>query len=217
MKSKNTLFTATLSSHRLKAAVLASLITLPIAQSVLADEIVEQIELGLELYQEEDYGGAITELEFALNDIRKLLSDRIAETFPEPPEGWSAGDAESSGGGAAIMMGGTTMLERQYRENDGSGQLKASMMIDNPMVQGMAAMFNNPALLAAQPNIERVRMGRESAIVKWEANRSRAEVTMLLDSRILIQVQGQNLESQDVAVELIRSWDIGAVREQAAR
>lgn len=200
-----------------RGGVLLAALLLSVSTVAAADEVVEQIELGLELYQEEDYGGALTELEFAINDIRKLLSERIAETFPEPPEGWSGGEAESTGGGAAAMMGGGTMLERQYREDDGGGQLKASMMIDNPMVQGMAAMFNNPALLAAQPNTERVRLGRESAIVKWEPNRSRADVTMLLDGRILIQVEGQNLESQDVAVELLRNWDIGAVREQAAR
>ncbi|MEL7979852.1 hypothetical protein AAG584_07390 [Vreelandella titanicae] len=197
--------------------LLASALVLPVSTVAVADEVVEQIELGLELYQEEDYGGALTELEFAISDIRKLQSNRLAETFPMPPEGWEAEDAESNGGGAAAMMGGGAMLERQYSESDGSGRLKASIMIDNPMVQGMAALFNNPAMLTAQPNTERVRMGRESAIVKWEPNRSQAEVTMLLDGRILIQVEGESLASQDMAVELMRSWDIDAVREQAGR
>lgn len=199
-------------------AALGTALVWPLAGQA-QDEVVEQIELGLEFYQEEDYGGAITELEFAINDIRKLMSGRIAGTFPEAPAGWSAGEPQAAGGGgaAAMLGGGGTMLERQYREEDGNGQLEAALMIDNPMVQGMAAMFNNPALVAAQPDLERVRMGRESAMVKWEAERSRAEVTLLLDGRILMQVKGQNLDSQDVAVELMRDWDIAAVREQAAR
>ncbi|HLV18168.1 MAG TPA: hypothetical protein VKY70_11970, partial [Pseudomonas sp.] len=86
------------------------------ALSAQADDVTEQIELGLELYQEQEYGAAITELEFAINDIRKLMSGRIADTFPEPPEGWSAGEAASSGGGggAATMFGaGGTTLERE--------------------------------------------------------------------------------------------------------
>ncbi|MBF8221091.1 hypothetical protein [Halomonas sp. 328] len=205
-------------NRRLGIAALGTALLLPL--TVLAqDEVVEQIEQGLELYQAEDYGGAITELEFAINDIRQLMSGRIATTFPEAPAGWSADEVESAGGGgAAAMLGsGGTMLERKYRQDDGNGQLEATMMIDNPMVQGMAAMFNNPALVAAQPNTERVRMGRESAIVKWESNRSRAEVTLLLDGRILMQVKGQNLESQEAAVELMRGWDLDAVRQQAAR
>ena len=39
-----------------------------------SDEVTEQIELGLELYQEQEYGAAITELEFAISDIRELMS-----------------------------------------------------------------------------------------------------------------------------------------------
>lgn len=205
-------------NRRLRIAAVGSALLLPMT-ALAQDEVVEQIELGLELYQDEDYGGAITELEFAINDIRKLMSGRIAATFPEAPDGWTADEVASAGGGgaAAMLGGGGTMLERKYLQDDGSGQLEASMMIDNPMVQAMAAMFNNPALVAAQPNTERVRMGRESAIVKWEPNRSQAEVTLLLDGRILMQVKGQNLESQEVAVELMRGWDLAAVREQAAR
>ncbi len=66
-----------------------------------SDEVTEQIELGLELYQEQEYGAAITELEFAISDIRELMAGRIGETFPEPPEGWSAAEVASSGGGGA--------------------------------------------------------------------------------------------------------------------
>lgn len=203
---------------RLGVAALGAALLWPMAVQA-QDEVIEQIELGLELYQEEEYGAAITELEFAINDIRKLMSGRIGATFPDAPDGWTAGEVESAGGGAAAMLGGAggTMLQRQYREQDGNAQLEASLMIDNPMVQGMAAMFSNPALIAAQPNMERVRLGRESAIVKWEPDRSRVEATLLLDGRILMQVKGQNLASQDVAVELLSAWDLAAVREQAAR
>lgn len=213
MKTKITL------TH-LKAAVLASVITLPVAQSALADEVIEQIELGLELYQEQEYGAAITELEFAIEDMRKMMSGLIAQTFPEAPSGWTAQEASSgsNGGGAAAMFGaGGTSLERVYQQEDGNGQLTASMMLDSPLIQSMGAMFNNPAIIAAQPNMERVRLGREAAVVKWEPERSRAEVTLMLDGRIMMQVKGENLDSQEVAVDLMRDWDLAAVREQSAR
>lgn len=112
---------------------------------------------------------------------------------------------------------GGTSLERTYQQDDGDGQITASMMLDSPLIQSMGAMFNNPAMIAAQPNMERVRLGREAAVVKWEPERSHAEVTLLLDGRIMMQVKGENLESQDVAVDLMRDWDLAAVREQSAR
>lgn len=209
----------TLPTCRIKAVALASVLMLPAAQTVLADDIVEQIELGLELYQEQEYGAAITELEFAIEDMRKMMSGLIAQTFPDAPDGWTAREATSgSAGGAAAMFGaGGTSLERVYQQDDGDGQLTASMMLDSPLIQSMGALFNNPAMIAAQPDMERIRLGREAAVVKWEPERSRAEVTLLLDGRIMMQVKGENLASQDVAVDLMRSWDLAAVREQSAR
>ncbi|MDY7116668.1 hypothetical protein RAN53_09920 [Halomonas sp. SSL-5] len=184
-----------------------------------SDEVTEQIELGLELYQEQEYGAAITELEFAIGDIRKLMSARIGETFPEPPEGWSAAEVASSGGGGAAAMfgGGGSMLEREYQQEGGEGRLTAKLMIDNPMIQAMSAMFNNPAMIAAQPNMERIRIGRDSALLKWQPERGSAEVSFLMDGRILMQIDGQGLEASDPAVELLEAWDLDAVREQAAR
>jgi hypothetical protein len=189
--------------------------------SALADPVVEQINQALELYESQEYGAAITELEFAVNDMRKLLSEGIAATFPDPPEGWSAMavDASSESSGAAALFGGSmgTTLDRQYTEDEGSGTLTATLTMDNPMVQGMAALFNNPAMLAAQPNVERLRIGRESGMLKWEPESSRAEATLMLDGRIMMQVVGENLESPNIAGDLLKAWDIKAVREQSAR
>jgi hypothetical protein len=189
--------------------------------SAFADAVSDQINQGLELYQSDDYGAAITELEFAINDIRKLMSERIADTFPEAPAGWSAQAAESSSesAGAAALFGGSvgTMLERTYTQDAGDGTLTATLTIDNPMLQGMAALLNNPMLMAAQPNTERLRIGRESGMLKWEPDEQRAEATLMLDGRIMMQVSGENLESADVAAELLKAWDVDAVRAQSAR
>ncbi|MGS2743458.1 hypothetical protein ACU6TU_07670 [Halomonas sp. LS-001] len=204
----------------LKTGVLATVLALPLSQHALADEVVEQIELGLELYHEQEFGAAITELEFAIEDMRKMMSDLVAQTFPDAPDGWTANEATSgsAGGGAAAMFGGGgTTLERIYDQDNGNGQMTASMMLDSPLIQSMGALFNNPAMIAAQPDMERIRLGREAAVVKWEPERSRAEVTLLLDGRIMMQVRGENIESQDAAVDLMRDWDLAAVREQSAR
>src|SRR5690554_3434228 len=201
------------------SGVLAASLGISAAAMGQSDEVTEQIELGLELYQEQEYGAAITELEFAISDIRELMAGRIGETFPAPPAGWSAAEVASSGGGgaAARFGGGGSMLEREYQQEGGEGRLTAKLMIDNPMIQAMSAMFNNPALIAAQPNMERIRIGRDSALLKWDPERGNAEVSFLMDGRILVQVDGQGLESSDPAVALLKAWDLDALREQAAR
>ena len=203
------------------AFVVLSSFALVSPNSVLADAVEEQIQQGLDLYQNQDYGAAITELEFAISDIRKRMSELIAETFPSAPSGWSAGDVSSASeaAGAAALFGGSmgTMIERPYTQDDGNGQITATLTIDNPMVQGMAAFFNNPMLMSAQPNTERLRIGRETAMLKWEPAQSQAEATLLLDGRIMLQVKGNRLDSPDVVADLLKDWDIEAVRERSAR
>ncbi len=202
--------------------LIATMIAGATSGPVLADQVVEQVKQGLELYQSKEYGAAITELEFAISDMQKLISEGIAETFPDAPSGWSAlpVDASSdSGGGAAALFGGSmgTILERQYTQDDGDGSLTATLTMDNPMIQGMAALFNNPAMLAAQPNVERIRIGRETGMLKWEPDAESAEATLMLDGRIMIQVTGKNLDSPDVTANLLKAWDIETLREQSAR
>lgn len=209
------------SPNRTRLLLIPAIIASAISAPVVADQVVEQINQGLELYRSKEYGAAIKELEFAITDMRKLISESIAATFPDAPAGWTAlpVDGSSDSSGAAALFGGSmgTVLERQYTQDDGNGNLTATLSMDNPMIQGMAALFNNPAMLAAQPNVERLRVGRETGMLKWEPSAAKAEATLMLDGRIMMQVVGKNLDSPEVASDLLKAWDIKAVREQAAR
>lgn len=198
------------------AAMIAS------GSAMAADNISEQIELGLELYQDGDYGEAITELEFAIADIRKLMSGRIAESFPDAPSGWTALETASSGGSEAGMgflgaLGGSNSLARHYEQEGGDGKIEATVDVDNPMIQGLAAMMSNPALLAAQPNTERIRVGRETGSLTWDPDQKRAEAILMIDGRIMIKVTGNQLSDPDPVRALLNNWDIKALRAAAAR
>ncbi|MGM0561816.1 MAG: hypothetical protein ACQETX_12200 [Pseudomonadota bacterium] len=189
----------------------------------LADDVTEQINLGLELYEDGDFGAAIVELEFAIEDIRDAMNAQIGKTFPEAPDGWTALEPDSGGGsgaGAAGLLGGLgggSNISRSYTENDGEGAMQAAIMIDNPMMQSLAAMMNNPSMFAAQPNVERMRVGRERGMLKWDEEQSSAEANLMIDGRIMLQVTGNNLESADQVEALMKSWDLDALRSSAAQ
>ena len=199
----------------LAGGALAALAPSPLAPARAADGVTEQIDQGRAYYEEGDYADAITELEFAINEIRGKLAGLYADTLPEAPEGWSAGEPELQAG--AAMFGGGTVIGREYREEGGGrGRVQAQLMVDNPMVQGMAAMFSNPALLAAQPDVERVRVGRDSAILEWEADRNAGEITLLLGGgRGLARLEGRGIAGKRLLVDLLEAWDLRAVKDIA--
>jgi len=192
------------------ALVVGSLAPAPAA----ADDIREQLELAIELYDEGDYAGSITELQFAIGEIQSLLGGAFAQTFPPAPAGWTA--AEPSREAGAAFLGGGTMINRRYSEDAGSGSMEAQLIIDNPMIQGMAALFSNPAMLAANPNMQRVRMGRDNAILEFDEAAGRGEITyMAAGGRAMLKVEGRNLASGDQLVELLRAWDMDGLRAAA--
>lgn len=204
----------------LAVCAVAGVVTLSPAK---ADEVTEQINLGLELYESEAFGAAIVELEFAIEDIRDAMNEQIGTTFPDAPEGWTAMDPETGGGGggkaAGLLggLGGGSNISRSYTEDEGEGVMQAAIMLDNPMMQSLAAMMNNPSMFAAQPNVERLRVGRERGMLKWEEEQGSAEANVMIDGRIMLQVTGNNLDSADRVEELMQSWDLEALRSSAAR
>ena len=179
-----------------------------------ADDIREQLELAIELYDEGDYAGTITELQFAIGEIQSLLGGAFAETFPPAPAGWTAAEASREAG--AAFMGGGTIVNRRYSEDGGSGTMEAQLIIDNPMIQGMAALFSNPAMLAANPNMQRVRMGRENAILEFDEASGRGEVTYMAGGgRAMLKVEGRNLAAADQLIDLLQAWDMEGLRAAA--
>ena len=195
--------------HRTIVLVLALAVPALSPPPAHADDVAAQVDTALGYYKEGDLAGAIDELQFVINAIRGELGTRYAKTFPPPPAGWEAEDA-SQGEGAAFMGGGT-MLNRTYKKTGSDAQIDVQLMLDNPMMQGLAAMFTNPAILAAQGNMERVRVGRENAILNTESN----ELTYMLGGRGMIQFSGRNLDNGDVLVDLLKAWDLKALKDVA--
>jgi hypothetical protein len=197
------------------ALPLLSLALAPLAPAPLAaDEIREQLDLAIELYEEGDYAGTVTELQFAIGEIQAKLGGAYAQTFPPAPDGWSA--AEPSQESGAAFMGGGTIVNRRYSEDGGNGSMEAQLIIDNPMIQGMAALFSNPAMLAANPNMQRVRMGRDNAVLDFDEAAGRGEVTFMAGGgRAMLKVEGRGLSSGDQLVDLLKAWDMDGLRAAA--
>lgn len=181
--------------------------------SASADEIIDQIDVGKQNYVEGDYAAAITEFEFALNAVRSKLSTLFMATMPEPPIFWAAEQAALSGGTA--LYGGGMIITREYREQKGAGKVKAELVVDSPMVQAVSAVLSNPIMVANEPQIERIRLGKMSAMLTWNPDDSSGDISLSLGGRVLAKVEGSDLSDKDVLIELMETWDLDAVKDVA--
>lgn len=197
----------------LPAPLLALALLMPVLSTpARADEVTDQIEQARRYYDEGDITGAIAELEFALQAMRGRIGQALLATFPEAPAGWTAEPASEGEQAAIPMMGSGTMLSRVYNAEGGQGRIEAQLMTGGGFLQGLAGMFMNPQVLAAQPNAKRVRVERENAVVTYDPEARSSQLVLDVGGKATIMLQGENLESGDPLVELVQKWDIKQVK-----
>ncbi len=146
-----------------------------------ADDIATAITEAQRAYQ----GGQIQAAQTALQEALQLLAQRaaagLAGALPDALPGWTAEEATSNATGAAGLFGGST-ASRNYRNAQGQ-TVEIQVMSDNPMIAQLGAIMANPMLAGSMGRL--VRIGEQRAIQSSDGN-----VQMLVDNRILVQVQG---------------------------
>jgi len=146
-------------------------------------------------------------LEAALQDIHARLGKALAETMPPAADGWQADPPEIQGLG---QVGGGLVVTRAYGKGEAS--LNASLFLDSPAVDAAGALFNNPAATAAQPNMKRIKLGSEDALLRYDPSNKAGEITMVLGGRILLSIEGDNIASADVLTDAAKGWNVAKIR-----
>lgn len=159
------------------SAVLASLAAAP-AQ---ADEVSDAIAEAQRAYE----GGRTQAAQTALQEALQLLAQRaaagLASALPDALPGWTADEANSATTGVAGLLGGAS-ASRRYTNPQGQS-VEIQVMSDNPVIGQLAVVLANPVLAGAMGRL--VRIGDQRAI-----QGSDGDIQMLVDNRILVQVQG---------------------------
>lgn len=188
----------------LKAAATAACLLLPTA--ALADtekEVREAAKEAMALFEKGDLAGAAGQFDYAAQLIRQKKAGDLASLLPPAPSGWTAEDVETEALGGAIMGGGVHASRLYLRGED---QMELSVMADSPMVQSMAAMVQNPTLIAASGG-KMEKVGSHRAAVKYEPADKTGEATLIVDNRILVSVKAQGA-GRDEMLALLNKVDL---------
>lgn len=185
------------------SAVVATLLT----SGLFADEIEDQIKLGLDSYQSGDSKTAIEDLNYAIAKLQEKVNADNAKLLPEPLKGWSAKKVENSSGAMSMLGGGTQMSRTYTRSNE---RIKISIM-SGPMVGTTLGMINNPMLLSNSPDTTAYRYKRYKGMKKVSNNT--VEVMLSVAGQIMVQI---NARSVNNAEEVIESY-LGSVNFTALK
>lgn len=172
-----------------------------------ADQVPAQIDAARAAYQKNDLARTAKALEAALGEIHDRLGKALAETMPPAVAGWQADPPEIQGLG---QVGGGLAVTRAYAKGEAS--LNASLFLDSPAVEAAAALLANPAATAAQPNMKRIKVGAEDALLRYDSANKSGEVTMVLGNRILLAIEGDNIAAADTLTEAAKGWNVAKIR-----
>ncbi|MBC7950269.1 MAG: hypothetical protein H7Z12_00425 [Rhodospirillaceae bacterium] len=175
-----------------------------------ADNVPAQMDAARAAYQKNDLPRTARALEAALADIHDRLGRSFAETMPPLATGWQADPPEFQGLG---QVGGGLSVSRAYAKGETS--LNATLFLDSPAVEAAAALLANPAATAAQPNMKRIKVGGEDALLRFDASTKSGEITLVLNNRVLLEIEGENLANADILVETAKGWNVVKIRTLA--
>lgn len=171
-----------------------------LGSSVRADEVTDTLASAVEAYQAGDIKYALEEIAYAKQLLNDMQSGALETFLPEAPEGWTREiDVDAAAGMAA--MGGTGAVAVYKTETSGQNErFTMTIMIDSPMVAGMAGLFGNAALMGSQSKM--LRVGREKFLQQND------KLMALIDGRVFVQVEGGDPE---LVVPMLETMDLRAL------
>lgn len=173
-----------------RAFAVATIFILALPALAQADEVSDALQSAQDAYASGDIQYALDELDFARNKLLSMKTDALGAYMPEAPEGWTRVMDEDMNMGMA-MLGGGVGARATYTNADQSDTFTITLMADNPMVAGMAAMVSNAAAMGMK--VERI--GRQRFAVKD------GEIIGMIANRIMVQAEGQNTQAMMATLE----------------
>ena len=132
-------------------------------------------------------------IDYASQLIQQKKGEKLESMLPKPLDGWKAQEATSQAVGTAMMGGGSA--ERSYSKE--SSTVDIQIITDSPIMQGMMMMFSNP-MLAASDGGKLQKIGRQKAIVKYDAQNKSGDINVVVANRFLVTIEGSDVSAADL-------------------
>jgi len=194
----------------------AMVIALTAGGTAQADKVTDAIDRAAKAYGDGKLSSTSRELQFAIGRISRRLAKAYGQAMPPAPDGWKARRARRRNQGIGVMGMGISVQQRYRPDGGGRGRASAQLVIDNPMMQAMGAMFANPAM-AQSSGYERLEVKglAQPGFIKFDEDRKRGDAIILIAGRIFMKVAASNVENEDVLRALVSGWNIKRIKEIA--
>ena len=184
-----------------------SLATLLLSTTISADDITDTIDEAMASYKKGDYVQTKEDLTYAMELLKQKKGETIQGFLPNALDGWTAEKAKSENAGSGMLGGGST-TSRTYTKD--KSKIVVSVVTDSPLLQGLGSLLGNP-MFNSGGKLKRI--NREKATIKYNDKQKSGSVTIMLDKRFWITVEGKKV-TEDELVEYAKAIDFKKIKEQ---
>lgn len=194
----------------------------------------QRIDAARQLYQQGKLLQAADELGAAIDAITSQLGQRYGQTLPPAPQGWVIDQPDPQ---RLALMGGGMAAIREYKpvvppatalpnapqagQPNAAGQpsaiprMNARIVLDGDAVRAMAPLFGPAMPQGTPPTVRKIKIGQDDAVVAYDPNLRAGEVSLLVGGRILLQVEGQGVQSADPMIQTMQRWNTAELKKLA--
>lgn len=194
------MFNQGLNKQKVSALLLSLMI---LAGSAYANDIEDSIKEALVFYEEGALKDAVESLNYASQLIRQEKGKQLTELMPEAPDGWTVKNIEAKSVGAAMFGGGIT-IDGAYTKD--KANVSVQLITDSPIMQSMGMLFSNP-MMATSDGGKLERIGREKALIKYNKQKQRGEIRMIIADVYLIMINGRNVTEDELKM-FAKAFDV---------
>jgi len=191
----------------LKTLTYLSIATMLLSSNIMADDITDTMEDAMSAYKEGNYVQAQEDLTYAMELLKQKKGETIQGFLPDALDGWKAEEAKSESAGSGMLGGGST-TSRTYTKD--KSKIVISVVADSPLLQGLGSLLGNP-MFNSGGKLKRI--NREKATIKYNTKQKSGDITIMLDKRFLITVEGSKV-TEDELVEYAKAIDFKKIKEQ---
>jgi hypothetical protein len=176
--------------------------------SAHADDVEKQIESAAQAYRAGHHRQAIQQLDSAIAQIQELLNRQLLTLLPDPPLGWQAQEGKIQTGPMTVKGKGVHLVRTYRRESE---QVQIEMIANSSMLSALHVIFNDPAMLAGNPNTQPYRYQNYPGMLKKQNDS--LEISLLIGQQTLLKLKGDQLQNSDVLGVFLESIDFKRIEE----
>ncbi|MGE4279790.1 MAG: hypothetical protein AB7G62_09410 [Magnetospirillum sp.] len=169
-----------------------------------ADDVAQRLDAAKAAYGKGDAVKAAKETEAALRQIQDRLGKMFAEVMPPLGSKWTGDPVEVESLGE---IGGGLSVSRAFIHDDSS--INVTLLLDSPEAASIQAQLD---VTQAQPNVKKIKAAGEDALLRFDSATGTGEVTMVVAGRVVLEVQGDNINAAEPLVEAANGWNIAKIK-----